>query len=255
MAATREKRHAEWLHASDTLRRDPRLLAYYQMSATEGQNLPNESVTDAAQVGEAAIVAAAHVADRWGTPGCTLDFSPTGSRVRVNVPGEHHALTLMPWVKINSLVRLYNSLFLTEGHDLGEPHWQIMDDGRLFFSVKSRESIKGKSDKHVFYSPVIWNPSLSGQWVMIATVYDPDGKRVTHYPNGKPVSSEAIPGEYLADRVSIGAASIGNWSEPAYRKGPEFAVRNLNGSMDEFFLFNAALTASEIARIYESGKP
>ncbi|MDI1310997.1 LamG-like jellyroll fold domain-containing protein, partial [Prosthecobacter sp.] len=143
----------------------------------------------------------------------------------------------------------------TDGHDLGEPHWQIMNDGRLFFSVKKSESGKGHPDKHIFYSPVIWSPAQSGQWVMIATVYDPDGKQVTHYFNGKPISREAIPDNYLVDRVYIGAASIGNWSEPAYRKDPEFAVRNLNGSMDEFLLFNAALLADEISRIYENGKP
>lgn len=255
MAAAREKRRAEWLLASAELCRDPRLLACYQMSAATGRVLPNKSAAGASKVGEAAIVAATRVADRWDTPGAALDFSPAGSRVRVSVPEEHHALTLMTWVKINSLDRLYNSLFLTDGHDLGEPHWQIMSDGRLFFSVKKHANRNGRPDKHIFYSPVIWNPSLSGQWLMIATVYDPDGRRVTHYLNGRPVSSEVIPDDYLVDRVSIGAASIGNWNEPAYRKDPEFAMRNLNGSMDEFLLFKAALPAAEIARIYQSGRP
>ncbi|MDI1310998.1 FecR domain-containing protein, partial [Prosthecobacter sp.] len=130
VAAARKSRQAEWRHFMDTLLHDPRLVAYYQMRAADGRRLSNEAVAGAAQAGEGAIVAAARVSDRWGAPGSALDFSPAGSRVRLNVPGEYHALTLMTWVKINSLDRRYNSLFLTDGHDLGEPHWQIMNDGR-----------------------------------------------------------------------------------------------------------------------------
>ena len=56
------------------------------------------------------------------------------------------------------------------------------------------------------------------------------------------------------DKIRIGAASIGNWSEPE-RNDPHFAVRNLNGSIDEFILFNAALSAAEIDQLYQAGKP
>ncbi|MCB1278206.1 LamG-like jellyroll fold domain-containing protein [Prosthecobacter sp.] len=258
LAATRKARHENWQRFSDNLRRDPRLVAYYQMGSTETRRLPNEATNDASMVSEAAIVAAARVEDRWGRSGAALDFSPTGSRVRVNVPGEHASLTMFTWVKINSLDRLFNSLFLTDGHDLGEPHWQITNDGRLFFSVKkfeTQDKAGRRPDKHNFYSPPFWNAALSGQWMMLAVVYDVETKRVNHYLNGKAIHSEAIPDEYLVETVHIGAASIGNWSEPAYRKGPEFAVRNLNGSMDEFALFDAALTTKEIADIYEHGRP
>ncbi|MCB1210359.1 MAG: hypothetical protein KDK97_13580, partial [Verrucomicrobiales bacterium] len=158
----------------------------------------------------------------------------------------------------NSLDRWYNSLFLTDGAKVGGPHWQIMDDGRLFFSVKKHETSevkRGQKDKYHFMSPPIWNASQSGQWLMIATTYDVDARKVTHYLNGRVFSEEAIPEEYLVENVAIGAASICNWSEPVYRTDAHFAVRNLNGSMDEFALFAAALTSQEIADIYEHGKP
>ena len=161
-------------------------------------------------------------------------------------------------MKINSLDRLYNSLFLTDGHDLHEPHWQIMGDGRLFFSVKKRDKSDrktGEKDQHIFYSPKFWNASLSGQWLMIATTYDADARMVTHYLNGQVLSQEAVPADYLVETVSIGAASLCNWSEPMYRKDAAFTIRNLNGSMDEFALFAAALTPQEIAAIYERGRP
>ena len=54
--------------------------------------------------------------------------------------------------------------------------------------------------------------------------------------------------------VRIGAASIGNWSIPT-RPDSEFAIRNLNGSMDEFAIFSAALSHAEIQEMYNNGKP
>jgi len=106
----------------------------------------------------------------------------------------------------------------------------------------------------LFLSPPFWNASLSGQWLMIATVYDVDARKVTHFLNGKVLGEESVPDGYLVERVTIGAASICNWSEPV-RNDPHFAVRNLNGSMDEFALFAAALSPKQIEDIYEHGKP
>ncbi|MCB1226916.1 MAG: FecR domain-containing protein [Verrucomicrobiales bacterium] len=236
------------------LNRDPRVLIHYTMDAqaSENRRLNNH----AGETLDGAIVAAAATTDRFGRPDSALDFSPTGSRVRLQVPDDHGSLTFLAWVKINSLDRRFNSLFLTDGHDLGEPHWQIMEDGRLFFSVKRFDiGTSSHPDKHIFLSPPVWTPEQSGQWIMLATVYDLERGEVAHYLNGQPVSRETIPAEYRVETVRIGAASLCNWSEPAYRKDPEFVVRNLNGSLDEFALLSAALTDSEIAQLYENGKP
>lgn len=252
--ADRISRRNAWLGHSHELRKDPRLVAYYPFDQPGNWN---RTLADASSAGlDGAIVAARCAPGRFGEENGALDFSPTGSRVRVTVPGELGSFTLLCWVKIDSLDRWYNSLFLTDGHELNEPHWQIMDDGRLFFSVKKREaSPAGKhNDKQVFYSPAFWTPALSGKWLQIATTCDLDARVVTHYLNGKVLSEEPFQDEYLVDTVRIGAASIGNWSEPM-RDDPHFAVRNFNGSMDEFAIFNTALSAAEIAELYEHGKP
>ncbi len=259
LAAGRTARRATWRKFSDAMNADPRLVAHFRMASSDAwsRSLANEASATANAGLDGAIVAAARAPDRWDSPGGALDFSPTGSRVRVNVPGEYHSLTLLCWVKINSLDRWWNSLFLTDGHELHEPHWQIVEDGRLVFSVKKNDRwdrSKGEKDKHMFYSAPFWNSSLSGQWLMIATTYDVDARQVTHYLNGRSIHREAIPAEYLVETVSIGAASLCNWGLPE-RDEPRFAVRNLNGSMDEFALFSAALTPQEIEGIYEIGKP
>ena len=254
-----ESRLDRWQTTIEQLRNDPRLVALYHVMPDEldARRLSNRGRTENAIASEGAIVAASATANRWSQPNRAVDFSPSGSRVRLTVPGEHRSLTMLCWVKINSLDRWYNSLFLTDGHEKGEPHWQIMDDGRLFFSVKKRDQFdrsRGEKDKHIFFSPSFWNNSLSGRWLMIATVYDVDAKLVTHYLNGEVLSMEPIPEEYLVESVHIGSGSIGNWGLPE-RDEPRFAVRNLNGSIDEFALFSAALSSDEIRMHYHDGKP
>ena len=68
------------------------------------------------------------------------------------------------------------------------------------------------------------------------------------------VSTESIHDSNLVRDLRIGPAEIGNWGQPL-RRTPWFAVRNLNGTIDELAIFNAALSANEIRQLYEQGKP
>ena len=250
LRAEQEARLERWKERNRELRNDPRLVADYRFAHGEfaARRIPNLAAGRNEVASPGAVVAAVLAPDRWGRPASALDFSPAGS---------YRSITLVCWVRINSLDRWYNSLFLTDGHEQGEPHWQIMDDGRLFFSVKKRDVFdraNGEKDKHIFYSPPFWTTGLSGQWLMIATVYNVDARMVTHYLNGDVLSREAVLAEYLVETVRIGEASIGNWGLPKWNE-PRFAVRNLNGTIDEFKLFSAALSADEIRRLYTDGKP
>ncbi|MEM8953841.1 MAG: LamG-like jellyroll fold domain-containing protein [Verrucomicrobiota bacterium] len=251
-----DHRRQDWLEFTRNLSQDPRLVAYFPMtqSGRWDRKLADETKTADHKPLNGAIVAANRATDRFGTPHGAVDFSPAGSRVRLNVPNDLNALTFLCWTKIDSLDRWFNSLFLTDGHELNEPHWQIMDDGRLFFSVKKREGSKQKKDKHIVYSPSFWTTALSGKWVQLAVTYDGSSGVVTHYLNGEPFHQETLPEEFRVDTIKIGPASIGNWSQPM-RDDPEFSIRNLNGSIDEFAIFNTALSADEIAQLYQNGKP
>lgn len=251
LSQQRDERRTLWQMHAETWEEDPRVVAYFPMvqpSTGERQLVDMSSPSH-----HGTIVRAAQVADRWGHSQAALDFAPMGSRVRVVIPEELHALTFYCWVKIDSLDRWYNSLFLTDGHELNEPHWQIMNDGRIFFSVKAHND-SGGNDKQICYSPSFWDPSLSGQWIQLATSFDSNTGQVVHYVNGRPISEVVVRDAMRVDKIRIGAASIGNWSEPE-RNDPHFAVRNLNGSIDEFILFNAALSAAEIDQLYQAGKP
>jgi ferric-dicitrate binding protein FerR (iron transport regulator) len=250
------ERYSQWKKWQDVVQSHPQLLAHYrfQSDGLQPRRIENLATGSTSLASDGTIVAARRVVDRWNRSEGAVDFSLIGSRVRVDVPGEHRGLTLLCWVKINSLDRWYNSLFLTDGHEDREPHWQLMDDGRIFFSVKV-PSEDGKATQHVVYSPSVWTPSLSGRWMMLAVTYDVDRREVTHYLNGKAVSSERIPDQSLVESIRVGQASICNWSEPMYRTDPKFVLRNLTGTMDEFAMFSTALSADEIMQWYESGNP
>ena len=77
---------------------------------------------------------------------------------------------------------------------------------------------------------------------------------MTQYIDGLEVSHEVITDAYFIDDLRIGAAEIGNWGQP-FRKTPDFAVRNLDGVIDEMIIFDAALSAAEIISLHEQGTP
>lgn len=263
-AAERLRELQRWRAVGEEWKDDPRLVLYYRFGdVIDGRRLIENMAMHSADAGHskpasnAAVVGAKNASDRWGQLGAALDFSPAGSRVRTAVDEPVGSLTMACWVRIHSLDRQYNSLFLTDGHDLNEPHWQFTNDGRIFFSVKKNDVWNpklGQKDKHIFLSPKCWDASLSGRWMMVATTYDIESRLVRHFVDGVMISEEAIPQEYLVPTVRIGNASIGNWDFPE-RNDPGFAVRNLNGSMDEFMLWKSALSIDEIADLHQNGRP
>ena len=243
---------ARWETSLQEWLRDPRLVACYRGPSKKQSRVLENLADGGATATQAAVVGATACVNRWGQEGRAFDYTRFGSRSRVSLPETMHDISLVCWVKINSLSNLYNSLFLTDGHEEGEPHWQILRDGRIFFSVKHPHR-KGTSWRQtVFYSPSIWRDEMSGDWNMLAVTYDRKASKVAHYFNGKQVSLEPIPEHARVSGINISAASIANWAEPnpSYRTDEEFTCRNLNGSVDEVFIFDGVLGASEIATMY-----
>lgn len=258
-AGQSDQRYQRWQEWSRQLRNDRRLIAYYTFDQ-QGEWLRRlrSSIEPKNQELDGAIVGAHQVSGRWSSK-AALEFKRPGDRVRVQIPGEFSSLTFACWVKIDSLDRWYNSLFLTDHYNQGEPHWQILDTGQLFFSVRYKpDDVTGAAAKKQTHQPVIsppfWKPSLSGRWLHLATTYDADAGRTAHYLNGELLHEEVIDADLQVKTTRIGAASIGNWSIPT-RPDSEFAIRNLNGSLDEFAIFAAALSADEIREMYDNGKP
>ena len=254
-----------WQTFSETLSRDPRLIAYFPFATkpvSESDRVPSALYPDNDEL-DGAVVLAEWVDGRWGGLKGAMEFRRPGSRIRVNIPGQFEAYTFSCWARIDSLDRRYNALFLADSYQNGEPHWQIRNDGMLMIGVmiddqairkdlktEDGEPMRGRSRN--YYSPPIWDMSMSGQWLHLVSVYDPSKRRAAHYVNGSTISEHEIEDDYVINRLKIGNAEIGNWGDPN-RKDPGYAIRNLNGRIDELAIFNAVLSDSEIAELYRNG--
>ena len=243
LATRQEKRLSEWRAQSA----HQNLVAHFpfdQQGPWNRQLQPTQS-----NLSPGSIVAAERVDGRW--PGKdALDFSPNGSRVRVTILGEYQQITFSTWARIDSLDRQFNALFLTDNYEEGEPHWQLTSEGQLFFSVR----LELDNLHHINLSPPVWNHASSQQWLHLVTTFDAPSRTTVHYLNGEEISREQAPADKAVPAIRIGNAQIGNWGLPT-KTDPEFAVRNLNGRLDEFAIFSTALSPAEVQSLYQSGKP
>ena len=247
---------ARWQAHREKLARDPHLIAYYTFDQGRDETMvPNLAVPRNPER-DGAIILAEPVDGRWPGHKQAVEFRRPGSRVRVNIPGEFQAFTFSAWVRIDSLDRRYSALFMGDGYETGEPHWQIRDDGMLMLSVMvddTRPNPRNPDDAgfhRVYYSPPIWDISNSGQWMHLTSVFDPAGREVRHYANGRRVSHQTIEDEFFIGTLRIGNAEIGNWGEP-FRDTPWFAIRHLNGRIDEMAVFKTALNDAEVESLYQ----
>lgn len=249
-----------WQSHRDQLAGDERLIAYYTFDReTPGSRIPNLAKPRRPDT-DGTVILAEPVAGRWPDLKEALEFRRPGSRMRMNLPGEFSAFSFVCWVRIDSLDRQYNALFMGDGYENGEPHWQIREDGQMMLSVMIDDSRpnpqwpkSGDRFHRVYYSPSIWDLSRSGEWMHLASVFDPVNKSVSHYVNGKQISSQEIEPLYEVKEFRIGNAEVGNWGLP-FRSDPNFAIRNLNGRMDEIAIFDAALDKEEVADLYSRSR-
>jgi hypothetical protein len=240
------RRQKEWAAASEALRHDPSLVAYYPF---QDEDVWGHTLRDQAggrqNPRDGVVVGCAWGAGRWpGKQG--LEFRQVSDRVRLDVPGEFDALTLAAWIRVDSLPNRFNSLMMADGSPLDSPHWHISSTGRIELGVLGRDQ---KAWTHYLTPPAVTADRL-GQWALLAVVYDRAAGRVTHYVNGDAVEQDPIKTDAP---LRIGAAEIGNWNVGTSRNPNP--VRFFRGCMDEFVIFSRVVGDDEMRRLYEQGRP
>lgn len=232
-------RYREWLTTRNAIAGDPATLVLFDF---ENQDPWDRQLVNQRPGGpEGAIIGAQWTEGRWPGKGA-LEFKRITDRTRLNVPGTHDALTFAAWVRIEGFDRWLNSLFLTDGFDRGEVHWQISNDGNLVLGVS------GSSAMNHYSGPVI-HPGDLGKWIHLAATVDRVAGVVTHYRDGQIVMQ--TPPATIPPLV-LGNAEIGNWQAQGQRSYP---IRSLNGRIDEFFILSRVVSPEEMAAIYRAGLP
>jgi len=238
-----QTRYARWAGASERLRKDPRIAVYYSF-----EDAPEWSRELRSQRAERSPLDGAIIGCRWAEgrwPGKkALEFKCPGDRVRFQDAGEYESLTLMSWVRVDGLDRPFSGLMLTDGWTSGSVHWQITQAGAL------KLGIHGDKQSNDYDAPTVFEPAQLGRWIHLCTVYDRDAREVQHYVDGRLV--RRLPLKFDTT-LRLGAIELGNWGVPL--KENTYAVRHLNGRMDEFALFGKALGAEEIRELYSVGAP
>ena len=236
-------RFARWGTASDRLRLDPRVAAYYSFEDAPSWSRELRSQRPERSPLDGAIIGARWTEGRWSGKKA-LEFRSPGDRVRFQDAGEYESLTLMTWVRVDGIERPFNGLMMTDGWTSGSVHWQITKKGQL------KLGIHGDKVAHDYDTEVVFEPANLGRWIHLCTVYDRTAREVVHYIDGR--VSRRLPLKF--DTVlRLGNVELGNWGSPI--EGSNYGIRHLNGRMDEFALFGMALHEEEIRELYLVGAP
>lgn len=241
-------RYEGWRLADHWLDEDPSMLVHFNFESgpDSEQVLANHAAAGNGR-SQATIYGCDWGEGRW--PGkSALEFNRLNDQVRFSVPGTYESLTYVAWLRVDSLPNQWNTLALADMSKAGETHWQIHRNGSLEFSVRSGSG-KG-SWNHVVSKPVITRDDF-GKWIQLAAVYDGTAQRMILYMNGRRIASKAA----KIRSLTPGAVELGNWPSRSLNSGVNYRIRDFHGRVDEFELFGRALSAGEIERHYELGKP
>jgi hypothetical protein len=242
-------RYQGWRQGDKSLDNDPATLVHlnFEDQWNLDRNLINRAIATRA-ASRAMIFGCDWGEGRW--PGkAALEFNGLNDRVRLPVPGEFQSLTYLAWLRVDSLPNAWNAIALVDTFKTGETHWQILRNGRLELSVRV-EGRKGAWD-HLISPPVITQAHF-GKWIQLAGVCDGKAGRMMLYLNGQLVASKKMAWQH---NLTLGTLELGNWSPTSQKTSANYRIRDFHGRIDEFALLSRPLSAEEIHRQYELGKP
>lgn len=228
--------YERWHEASRELREDSTLLRYFDFE--DQKSWDRQLVNRASSGSNAAIIGSKWSEGRWPGKGA-LEFQRVSDRVRLTVPGEFEAISLVASVRIQGFDRWLSSLILTDGFEAGEVHWQISDQGEMILGIGA--ALPGINT----YSPPVIRPGDLGRWLQVAVTIDRGSGEVIHYLDGKEVAREI---KKEIPPLRFGNAEIGNWQSQANAH----PIRSFNGRIDEFMIFQRALSAAEIKELTQT---
>jgi hypothetical protein len=245
--------YKKWKNRRQRFDTDPFLLFHFDFEnlQEDAESVSNIDPSPKNNLLDGRIVGCRLTEGRWAGKGA-VEFSRTSDRIRVYVPESCESVTLSAWIRINSLDRRSNALFVTEndmvgGRLLPALQWSILQSGSLRLELAS--PIPG--EKLCYESPPYFKPEHFGQWTHLAVVVDGLTQTVSYFVDGVLIGTPIVEFPFKESLpIRIGMAEIGN--VPAVdqtKKGKP--IRNFCGCMDEFHFFSRALSREEIWDLYD----
>ena len=252
----------KWEAFSNELRQRDDLLAYYdfQYDPNDKRDAGNHQLLRNRAKTAPGIFGRHYDGQLWGSismgmiegrfPGKhALKFDWFGDTVKIDIPVECKQMTLAAWVKVDQMSKPCQAILMSDGWNRrpGETHWYVRKGGAINFTVARAPWLAAES------SPSDFATDGLGRWCFVAATYDSAAGKTCLYLDDKLIVQQAIDaknGDKEPVPANIGAAMIGSWD---HQNVPPADDRTFEGCMDELMIFNAALSAEEITRLFEDG--
>lgn len=241
--ASAQNRLSQWAESTRLLQADRSLVLHFPFekdAGLEGPALQDQRTIEGVPDSIGQMIGCEWITGRWPNKQA-LAFRQEVDRIRFTVQQPMEQVTLMAWVRIDSLKHGITSLLTADEERSGALRWEITSNGCLRLGI-GRELNRSKVDWEAVNSMPVLLPELYGQWICLATTFD--GSVVRHFVNGKHCGEGAA---FRPSHLHIGTAEIGNWRGQS--------VRNLEGAIDDFVILSRPLSAIEIQDHWQRGKP
>ena len=241
-------RHQKWQELIEEIRADEDILALYTF---EGQGPRERSLVNQvsfqSQFSHGAIVGCRWTNGRWPSKG-GLEFKSPSDRVHFQSNDPYQTITLSAWVRLDAMPRRLTSLLSSSERSSNSMDWALTSKGQITLKVQSDENKK----IHSFTSSPILNRNMLGKWIHLASVFNSNEKKVSHYLNSREISEAKFPKNGLT-AIKFSNAEIGNSSIKS--SNGRTPIRYFTGRIDELAIFGRSLTKNSIEHLYRTGKP
>jgi hypothetical protein len=236
-----QARRAAWESGAARVSGDSAALVHYTFDSgsMDERGVVNQ-VFGANKESHGAVVGAHWTIGRWPGKGA-IEFRGAIDRVRFVAPPIGNVVTLLAWVRVNSLSRAQSVVVASDSDQPGALRWHLTGAGELRLEI-ARNLGRSHADWEAVNSRPFLTSERMGQWTLIATTFD--GGTVRHYGNGELIGSGA---SFRPPQLHLGSAELGNWLGNTQRQ--------LHAVMDEFAVFARVLSGEEIRAIFEAGRP
>lgn len=243
-AAARETeiRWNQWRAETEEFRKTPNLLVHFDFENMKANSaiVPN-AAAGASAGSNGTVIGCEPTSGRWDQK-AALGFAKTSDRVRFRTEGSTRSLTLMAWVRVDSLPENHNSLLSMSPGQIGEIHWKLDKSGSLLLGIRATRNPTIRGWERLVSPPVV-TPKDFGRWMKFMTVIDGEKGIMTHYVNDREVASAPMVHQFM---ITLGMANLGNFDSGHPQDSGNTMVRSFNGRFDEFSMVTRAMTWKEM---------
>lgn len=226
-----------WEQYEREIRKDRTLLAFYPFCRQADESVLLNEVGGAK--GDGLITGARWTTGRWPGKDALL-FDRDTDFAQVTIPGEHRELTIAVWVKVARIDYVLNSILNSDGAEPGGIHFQLNRQG----FARGGLIVPGS-----FRDTVVGKPVPLGGWVHIASVISARTRSQQIYVNGTVVRERRWQSDVT---LKPGSCRVGNWLP---HPNDTNQIRALRGQIDELAVWGRALSAEDVGRLVEAGRP